>query len=114
VRGAGFVALQPRAAGAFGSHPVASPHPSPGPMAGAPNCSRPWCVERSSRRGSTPRGWSYGDLRWTRLKNLEAKGMYTVVPEHVFAFLRTVGSNGSTDAAVPCPSARAHGKLCPP
>lgn len=40
--------------------------------------------------------------------------MYTVVPEHVFPCVRTVGGNGSTYAAAPCPSAHAHGKLCPP
>jgi type I restriction enzyme M protein len=40
----------------------------------------------------------YEDLRWSRLKHLEPKAMYTVVGEHVFPFLRTLGGDGSTYA----------------
>lgn len=40
----------------------------------------------------------YEDLRWSRLKHLEAKEMYEVVAEHVFPFLRTLGGDGSTYA----------------
>src|SRR6202521_2977353 len=40
----------------------------------------------------------YQDFRWTRFKNMEAREMYTVVSEHVFPWLRTLGGNGSTYA----------------
>jgi type I restriction enzyme M protein len=43
-------------------------------------------------------GRSYDDLRWSRFKHFEAKEMYTVVSEHVFPFLRTLGGDGSTYA----------------
>lgn len=49
--------------------------------------------------GNDPRGQPYEDLRWSRLKHLEAKEMYAVVAEHVFPFLRTLGGDGSTYAA---------------
>jgi hypothetical protein len=35
--------------------------------------------------GADPKGRPYEDLRWSRLKNFEAKEMYTVVAEHVFS-----------------------------
>src|SRR5579863_2457245 len=40
----------------------------------------------------------YQDFRWSRFKNLDAREMYTVVDQHVFPWLRTVGGNGSTYA----------------
>ena len=49
-------------------------------------------------RGKDPKGRPYQDLRWSRLKQLEAKEMYTVVAEHVFPFLRTLGGDDSTYA----------------
>jgi type I restriction enzyme M protein len=39
------------------------------------------------------------DLRWSRFKNLEAKAMFEVVDDHVFAFLRAMGEQGSSFAA---------------
>src|SRR5215203_3296567 len=49
--------------------------------------------------GKGSKGRRYEDLRWSRLKHLEAKEMYVVVAEHVFPFLRTLGGDGSTYAA---------------
>jgi hypothetical protein len=43
-------------------------------------------------------GRPYEDLRWSRFKHFEAKEMYTVVSEHVFPFLRTLGGDDSTYA----------------
>ncbi|MEO8197832.1 MAG: class I SAM-dependent DNA methyltransferase [Thermoanaerobaculia bacterium] len=43
-------------------------------------------------------GRAYEELRWSRFKNLAAAEMYTVVGEHVFPFLRTLGGDGSTYA----------------
>src|SRR5207253_1032349 len=40
----------------------------------------------------------YEQLRWSRFKNLEPREMYTVVSEHIFPFLRTLGGDESTDA----------------
>ncbi len=40
----------------------------------------------------------YEDFRWSRLKNLAPAEMYTVIGEHVFPFLRTLGGDGSTYA----------------
>lgn len=48
--------------------------------------------------GADPRGRPYDDLRWSRFKHFEAKEMFTVVSEHVFPFLRTLGGDGSTYA----------------
>lgn len=48
--------------------------------------------------GTDPRGLPYDDLRWSRLKNLEAARMFEVVGEHVFPFLRDVGGDDSTYA----------------
>jgi type I restriction enzyme M protein len=46
--------------------------------------------------GDDPRGRPYADLRWSRFKNFEAREMYTVVSEHVFPFLRSLGGEDST------------------
>ena len=40
----------------------------------------------------------YEDFRWSRFKNMSPSEMYTVVSEHVFPFLRTLGGDGSTYA----------------
>ena len=48
--------------------------------------------------GKDPKGRPYADLRWSRFKNFEARDMYTVVGEHVFPFLRTLGGDDSTYA----------------
>ncbi|MGH3848430.1 MAG: type I restriction-modification system subunit M, partial [Pseudonocardiaceae bacterium] len=48
--------------------------------------------------GEDARGRSYLDYRWSRFKNLAPADMYTVVGEHVFLFLRTLGGEGSTYA----------------
>src|ERR1043166_8333163 len=43
-------------------------------------------------------GRLYEDFRWSRFKHFEAKEMYSVVSEHVFPFLRTLGGDDSTYA----------------
>jgi len=43
-------------------------------------------------------GRPYEDFRWSRFKNFEAAEMYSVVAEHVFPFLRTLGGDQSTYA----------------
>jgi type I restriction enzyme M protein len=48
--------------------------------------------------GNDGRERPYQDLRWSRFKNSAPTDMYTVVSEHVFPFLRTLGGNGSTYA----------------
>jgi len=40
----------------------------------------------------------YEQLRWSRFKHMEAREMFTVVSEHVFPFLRTLGGDDSTYA----------------
>ena len=48
--------------------------------------------------GKDARGRNYDDLRWSRFKHLAPAEMYTVVGEHVFSFLRTLGGDDSTYA----------------
>jgi type I restriction enzyme M protein len=48
--------------------------------------------------GSDDRGRAYDDLRWSRFKDFAPAEMFTVVGEHVFPFLRTLGGDGSTYA----------------
>jgi len=48
--------------------------------------------------GTDPKGRPYEGLRWSRFKNMAAPEMFTVVGEHVFPFLRTLGGDGSTYA----------------
>lgn len=55
-------------------------------------------VELVFKPGKDPKGRPYEDLRWSRLKNLPPGEMFTVVGEHVFPFLRTLGGDGSTYA----------------
>src|SRR5437667_2064861 len=47
-------------------------------------------------KGKDPRGRAYEDFRWSRFKHFEAKEMFTVMSEHVFPFLRTLGGDDST------------------
>ncbi len=53
---------------------------------------------RTFPEGVDAKGRDYDDLRWSRFKNFSAPEMYTVVGEHVFPFLRSMGGNGSTYA----------------
>src|SRR5438093_6572854 len=46
--------------------------------------------------GPDPRERPYEQLRWSRFKHMEAREMYTLVSEHVFSFLRTLGGDDST------------------
>lgn len=39
---------------------------------------------------------SYEDYRWSRFKHFAAADMYTVISDHVFPWLRTLGGNGTT------------------
>jgi type I restriction enzyme M protein len=48
--------------------------------------------------GADAKGRAYNDLRWSRFKNFSPAEMYTVVGEHVFPFLRSMGGDGSTYA----------------
>ncbi len=48
--------------------------------------------------GADPKGRPYEDLRWSRFKNLSPAEMYTLVNDHVFPFLRTLGGDDSTYA----------------
>jgi type I restriction enzyme M protein len=49
-------------------------------------------------KGKDPKGRPYKDLRWSSFKNFEPGEMFTVVEQHVFPFLRTLGGDGSTYA----------------
>ena len=46
--------------------------------------------------GIDDKGRPYADMRWSRFKNFEPREMMTVVDEHVFPFLRTLGEEGSS------------------
>ena len=48
--------------------------------------------------GSDSRDRPYGQLRWSRLKELAAAEMFELVGESVFPFLRTLGSDGTAYA----------------
>jgi len=48
--------------------------------------------------GADPKGRGYEDLRWSRFKNFAPAEMFTVVNDHVFPFLRTLGGDDSTYA----------------
>src|SRR3989449_11752312 len=41
--------------------------------------------------GDDPRGRPYADLRWSHFRHFAPAEMFTVVGEHVFPFLRTLG-----------------------
>src|SRR4051794_24674112 len=47
-------------------------------------------------KGKDSKKRSYQDYRWKSFKNFEPRDMYTVVSEHVFPWLRTLGGNGTT------------------
>ncbi len=49
-------------------------------------------------KGKDSRGRSYEDFRWSRFKDFAPADMYEVVSEHVFPWLRTLGSDDSTYA----------------
>ena len=49
-------------------------------------------------KGADAKGRSYDDLRWSRFKHLAPAEMFTVVAEHVFPYLRTLGGDNSTYA----------------
>ena len=49
-------------------------------------------------KGKDPRGRAYEELRWSRFKHIAPAAMFEVVSEHVFPFLRTLGSDDSTYA----------------
>ena len=53
---------------------------------------------RTFPEGKDPKGRAYEDLRWSRFKHFAPAEMYTVVGEHVFPFLRTLGGDDSTYA----------------
>lgn len=55
-------------------------------------------ARRTFPDGADAKGRPYDDLRWSRFKNFSPDEMYTVVGEHVFPFLRTMGGDGSTYA----------------
>jgi len=48
--------------------------------------------------GQDAKGRDYQDLRWSRFKNFAPAEMFSVVDEHVFPFLRSMGGDGSTYA----------------
>lgn len=48
--------------------------------------------------GQDSRGRSYEDFRWSRFKHFEPRDMFTLIGEHVFPFLRTLGGDQSTYA----------------
>jgi len=48
--------------------------------------------------GTDAKGRPYDDMRWSRLKHFAPAEMYEVMSEHVFPFLRALGSEGSTYA----------------
>ena len=48
--------------------------------------------------GKDAKGRAFEDLRWSRFKHFEAREMFTVVGDHVFPFLRTLGGDDSTYA----------------
>ncbi len=48
--------------------------------------------------GTDPRGRAYEEVRWSRFKNMAPAEMFTVVGEHAFPFLRTLGGDNSTYA----------------
>jgi type I restriction enzyme M protein len=48
--------------------------------------------------GVDARGRLYEDLRWSRFKHLAPTEMFTVVSEHVFPYLRSLGGDDSTYA----------------
>jgi type I restriction enzyme M protein len=48
--------------------------------------------------GKDPKKMLYEQLRWSRFKNAEPREMYSIVSEHLFPFLRSLGGDESTYA----------------
>src|SRR5687767_2731673 len=48
--------------------------------------------------GKDPKKRPYADLRWSKFKHFSPGDMFTVVSEHAFPFLRTLGGDDSTYA----------------
>ncbi|VVN00286.1 hypothetical protein PS684_02663 [Pseudomonas fluorescens] len=46
--------------------------------------------------GLDARGCNYNDYRWSHFKNLAPADMFEVIADHVFPFLKTIGSDDST------------------
>ncbi|MBB4842156.1 type I restriction enzyme M protein [Paucibacter oligotrophus] len=53
-------------------------------------------AKRIFPEGADAKGRPYDDLRWSRFKHFAPSEMHTVVGEHVFPFLRSMGGDGST------------------
>ncbi|HAF11282.1 MAG TPA: DNA methyltransferase [Chloroflexi bacterium] len=49
-------------------------------------------------KGKDAKGLPYDSMRWSRFKNFAASEMFTVIADHVFPFLRTLGADDSTYA----------------
>jgi type I restriction enzyme M protein len=47
-------------------------------------------------KGKDKQGTPYEYYRWSRFKNMEARELFTLIGEHVFPWLRTLGGNGTT------------------
>jgi type I restriction enzyme M protein len=47
-------------------------------------------------QGKDTRGRAYDDFRWSRFRNFAPSEMYTLVADHIFPYLRTLGGDGST------------------
>jgi type I restriction enzyme M protein len=48
--------------------------------------------------GKDEKNRDFDDMRWSRFKNFEPAEMFTVIGDHVFPFMRTLGGDGSTYA----------------
>jgi type I restriction enzyme M protein len=46
--------------------------------------------------GNDSKGFKYEDMRWSRIKNTAPAEMFTIVRDHVFPFLQTVGGVDSS------------------
>lgn len=53
-------------------------------------------VKRFFPQGEDNKKRPYSDYRWKNFKHLEARDMYTVINEHIFPWLRTLGGNDTT------------------
>lgn len=53
-------------------------------------------AKRIFPEGEDKKGRAFEDLRWSRFKHFGPEEMYTVVNDHVFPFLQSLGSDGST------------------
>ena len=57
--------------------------------------------------GNDPRGRGFESLRWSHFKNEAPSEMFIIVGEHVFPFLRTLGSDASHEG---CPLHHPHAR----